>query len=396
MPLFALALALAAAVAAVAAPTASRAQGALSAIEADVDQIARVARPSIVTVIAQRTVATRRRAGGPVERHPHSRVGSGAAVEAHRVLTTASVVMGAEKLVVVTDNGLQVEARLAGMDPVRNIALLDVEALELPPLAFSKRAAQPGDWVIALGNSYRAASTQSVGNISYRYREPHTSLLQLTNTVYPGNSGGAALNTRGELIGLVQGELGAPEGADAGTEDARRPAGASFVIPAEDVLPVWQALKRDGRPHLGFLGVSTRAGFVTSESDPDDRVALGAIVEAAQAASPAAQLGLRKGDMIVAYDGERVEYPEQLARWVASTPPGTVVHLVWVRDEMRREGRVALRESPMPIPSWMQTSPPVGAPAAPAPPARVAELQAKIRRLEGQIGKLRAQQDSVR
>jgi serine protease Do len=369
------------------------AQGTLSAIEADVDQISRQARPSLVTVIAQRTVVTRK-AGKPVERRPHSRVGSGVAVGRSEVLTTASVVLGAEKLVVITDNGLQVEARLRGMDPIHNVALLDVDGLVLPPLKFSTRLAQPGDWVIALGSSYGGALTQSVGNISYRYREPHTSLLQLTNQVYPGNSGGAALNSRGELIGLVQGELGSPEGPGAGTEDTHRPAGMSFVLPAEDILPVYSVLRRDGVPHLGFFGVSTRAGYIDSESSPGERIPLGAVVEATQAGGPAAKLGLKKGDLIVAYDGERVEYPEQLARWVAATLPGTMVHVVWARDEMRHSGRVVLNESPTPIPSWMQVglAESTSTPATPAAAPNVADLQARIRRLNKELGKLRAAQ----
>ncbi len=375
------------------APT--HAQGTLSAIEADVDAISRQARPSLVTVIAQRTVVTRGRSGAAPRSRLHSRVGSGVAVERHVVLTTASVTLGSEKIVVVTDNGLQVEARLVGMDPIHNVSVLSVDGLEIQPLTMATRPAQPGDWVIALGSSYRAAPTQSVGNISYRYREPHTSLLQLTNTVYPGNSGGAALNSRGELIGLVQGELGAPEGPGAVTEDSHRPTGMSFVLPIEDVAPVYRTLRRDGRAHLGFLGVSTRAGFVNASSDPNERVPLGALVEVVQPGGPADQLGLKKGDLIVAYEGERVEYPEQLARWVAATAPGTVASFVWVRDDMRQSGRVALRESPTPIPSWMQA----GASAAPAAGGgapRVAELEARVRKLNREIEQLRGQQDSAR
>ena len=378
-----------------------RAQATLSAIEADVDQIARQARPSIVTVIAQHMVVTKHPRGNVPERRPHSRVGSGVAVDRSVIVTTASVVLGAEKIVVVTDNGLEVEGRLAGLDVIHNVAIIDVDDLELTPLAFSKRAAEPGDWVITLGSSYRAAPTQSVGNISYRYREPHSSLLQLTNPVYPGNSGGSALNSHGELVGLVQGELGPPQGPGAGTDDYRRPAVMSFVQPAEDVVPVIASLRRDGRAHLGFMGVSTRASWIDSESDPDERVALGASVEAIQPGGPAAKLGLRKGDLIVAYDGERVEYPEQLARWVATTAPGTIVHVVWVRDEMRREGRTTLSESPTPIPSWVQVSQ-ATAPAASAPTAtaasspRVADLEARVRRLNRQIERLSAGADSAR
>src|SRR5262249_15318448 len=73
---------------------------------------------------------------------------------------------------------------------------------------------------------------------------------------------------------------------------------------------------------------------------------------AVQSGGPAARLGLKKGDLIVAFNGERVEYPEQLARWVAVAGPGTVVSLVWVRDEIKQEGRTKLDEAPSAIPSW--------------------------------------------
>jgi len=234
------------------------------------------------------------------------------------------------------------------MDLVFNVALLRVPDLRLPWLRPAGRAAQLGDRVIAVGTSYRAQSTQSVGTVEYVYREPRTSLLQLTNIVYPGNSGGAALNTQGELVGIVQGELGSP---DTGGGAERRPSGMSFVMPIQQVWPVYESLKRDGRMRHGHLGVSTRAEVVRSEID-NAEVALGARVESVQAGGPAARAGLGPQDLIVGFERERVEYPEQLARWVAETPPGTAVALVWVHGDERRSGRVSLTESRESLPAW--------------------------------------------
>ncbi len=340
----------------------ANAQSTLSAIEADVDRIARRARPCVVTVVAQRTIS---RAGQP--RRTHNRVGSGVAVSANGVLTTASVVIGAEHVFVVTENHLQVEAILVGMDPVRNLALLRPEGLELSALTLAGKPAASGDWVIALGNSYRGAPTQSVGTVALRFSEPGTSLLQLTNEVHPGNSGGAALNSHGELLGLVQGELGAPEAPGQRERAERRPGGMSFAIPADDIAPFLDALANGGRVRHGMFGVSTRGAFVNSSSNPGDRVPLGALVEAVQARGAAARLGLKKGDLIVAFNGERVEYPEQLARWVAVAGPGATVTLVWVRDELRHEGTTRLDEAPSAIPSWMsvEASPALSAGAGP-------------------------------
>jgi serine protease Do len=386
----------------------AHAQGAVTAVEVDVDALVKRARPSMLTVVARRTIVTRSHTPGqPPTKRTHSRMGSGVAVGTDEILTTASVVLASNRIIVVTDNGLQVEAQLVGMDPIRNIALLRAPRLQLSPVKFASRAPQLGDWVVTLGSSYRAQPTQSVGHVSSRYREPRTSLLQLTNEVFPGNSGGAALNTRGELIGLVQGELGAPEAPGRrGADSERRPSGMSFVIPSEDIVPVHRSLKAEGRVHLGYFGVSTRGAFVESESEPGVRIPIGAIVEATQPGGPAEKVGLRKGDLIVAYDGERVEYPEQLARWVAATPPGTVVTLVWARNDMQRTGRVSIGESHESIPSWMRLEAddaPVAAGASGAPsgtngaaPARIRGIEDEIRRLNRELGRLREQQDSVR
>jgi len=327
----------------------ARAQSTLSAIEEDVERIARRARPCVLTVIAQRSTPVR--PGAP--RRTANRVGSGVAVTTNGVLTTASVVLGAEHVYVVTDNHLQVEARVVGMDPVRNLALLRADDLELSSLPLANKPGGSGDWVIAMGSSYRASPTQSVGTVALRFEEPGTSLLQLTNEVYPGNSGGAALNSRGELLGLVQGELGAPEAPGQRERAERRPGGMSFAIPIDVIVPFLDDLAKYQRVRHGLFGVSTRGAFVNG-ADPSDRIPIGALVEAVQPGGPASRLGLKKGDLIVAFNGERVEYPEQLARWVAVAGPGATISLVWVRDEIRQEGRTRLDEAPSAVPSWMR------------------------------------------
>lgn len=384
--------------AAVGAPmTVAVAQGTLSAIEADVDQIARHGRPSMITIVAQREVVTRLPGGATQTNRTHSRMGSGVAVGVDEILTTASVVLGANRILVRTDNGLEVEAVLVGMDPIFNIALLRAPRLQLPAVKFASRPSQMGDWVIVLGSSYRALPTQSVGNIAYRFREPRMNLLQLTNEVYPGNSGGAALNSRGELVGLVQGELGTPEAPGNRRRAERRPSGMSFVIPSEDIVPVYRSLHRDGRVHLGYLGVSTRPAFVDSESEPGTRVPIGALVESVQAGGPADLVGLRKGDLIVAFEGEKVEYPEQLARWVAAAPPSTRVPLVWVHNDMQRTGTATLTESPSTIPSWMKVEAVEPVAAAPSDASdRTADIQNQIRRLNRELDRLRRQPDTTR
>jgi serine protease Do len=342
---------------------------------ADMDSIAAQASRSVVTVFAQRTeVSSGRRSSRAVSRI-HTRVGSGVAVEGSAVITTASVVLGAERILVRTSNGLQVEARLAGVDVVFNVALLLVPDVRLPWLAVSETPAGLGDPVIVVGTTHWAKGTQSVGTVQYVFREPRNSLLQLTNIVQPGNSGAAALNAQGRLIGIVQGEMGVPDAGAARVEGAGRPSGMSVVMPIGQLRPVYESLKRTGRVPHGYLGVSTSAEVVHSEVDGEP-VGLGARVESVRTKGPAAHAGLQRGDLIVAFEGERVEYPEQLARWVAKTRPGAAVRLVWVRDEVRHEGTASLGEAADPLPAWAlpgtsaASTPAVGAAAAAADTSR--------------------------
>jgi len=361
-----------------------RAQGALSALQTEVKQIADRAGPCIVTIFAQSTDVRARPAGGPPVRRPHTRMGSGVAVDESFVLTTASVVLGAERIVVRTINGLQVEARLKGVDLLFNVALLHVPELRLPALTLARRPARVGDWVMALGTSYGAELTQSEGRVEAIYSEPRSSLLQLGNPVRPGNSGGAALNTRGELVGLIQGELGAPDPGATGSA-AYRPTGASLAMPIEQAKAVYESLRRYGRLPHGHLGVSTRAEVVQSDVD-NATVPLGARVESVQPGGPAARLGLRRGDLIVAFDSVQVWYPEQLARWVAQTRPGAVVDLVWVHGEVQHRGRVGLGESRDSLPAW--ALPPRRPNSEDS--ARMADIERRIQALGRELDRLKA------
>jgi S1-C subfamily serine protease len=357
-------------------------QGTLSALETDVDQISRSARPSVVTILAHNTTVRRTRRGEQ-ESRTHIRVGSGVAVDEQWIMTTASVVQGAERLMVRTTNGLQVAAQVAGTDPISNLALLRVTEIRLPVLKFStSRAPQEGEWVMAIGTShYRAQITQSVGTIAYRHLEPRLSLLQLTNTVYPGYSGGAVLNARGELIGLVQGELGARDPATA-------PGNSSFVMPIETVRPVYESLRREGRVRHGYLGVSTKLETVEAEAK-DMQIPLGARVESAQSGGPAARAGLVRGDLIVAFDRARVEYPEQLARWVAASRPGSVIELTWVRNDTPITARITLTESPELVPQWALSAPTPATPTRAPQTTRIADLERQIQRLNRELERLK-------
>jgi len=367
---------------------AAGAQGTLSALQTDVDRIGDLARPSVVTVVAQHTVDQPQGGRSRLGARTLTRVGSGVAISDDEVLTTASVVLGAEHVRVRTDNGLEGDATVVGTDPVFNLSVLRVPDLRIPPLPFAEgKSLGPGDWVITLGTSYRGQPTQSVGNVAFRESDPRFAMLQLTNVVYPGNSGGAALNIEGELVGIVQGDLGSPDIGDG----AGRRGGASFVLPVERLRPVVESLRRLGRLPHGWLGVSTSVIEVESDTEAGVRVPLGALVENVIPGGPAERLGLKRGDLIVAFEDERVEYPDQLARWVAATRPGASVKLVWARDEVQQSGHVALDESPEATPAWAMSAPLVSRDPS---GSRILEIERQIQRLNRELEQLKAQSAS--
>jgi serine protease Do len=382
-------------------PLPAAAQGTLSALQTDVDQIARRARPSVVTVMALRAekvakTTTAAPAKGDAARpsaRVRTRVGSGVAVEDQLIVTTASVVLHADRVLVSTANSLRADAEIVGVDPVFNLALLRVPGLRVPPLRLAEgRDARVGDWIVSLGTTYNAQPSQSLGNIAQRHEEPGLPLLQLTNTVYPGNSGAAALNIRGELAGLVIGELGFPILPGADQDVARRQGSTSFAVPVETLRRVVDSFKREGRVRHGYFGATTLAASVQSDRDGGPVTPIGAQVEGIIGGGPAQRLGLRPGDLVVAYNGMRVETPEQLARWVLATPPGQTVKVVWVRSETGYDGTVALGESPEIMPQWLIGSPDDD--AVPDSPRKVAELEREIRRLSQELDRLKDQSGS--
>lgn len=367
-------------------PPAAIAQGTLSQLQTDVDQIARHARPAVVTVLSRRTLTHGTgRTGRP---RVQTRVGSGVAISDSEILTTASVVLHGERLSIRTANGLESKATVLGVDPIYNVALLRVTEVRLPPVRFADGAPPSvGDWILTLGTSFRAQPTQSVGNVAYLHREPRFLRLQISNTSYPGNSGGPAFNARGELVGIVQGALGWTSDSYGGRSAPSREGATSFILSVEDIRPIIDELRRDGRVRYGFFGVSTRGASVDALSEAGGVVPIGALVEAVTPGGPAQKLGLREGDLIVAFDRERVEFPEQLARWVAATRPGQTVEVVWVRDETQQVGRVAVAESPVETPLWALGPSPI--PDAPDVSDRIDAIQRQIESLNRELSRLK-------
>jgi serine protease Do len=367
---------------------APRAQGTLAALETDVDVLLATTRPSVVTIVCVRNAPE----GVRTETAPSTRIGSGVAVSGDEILTTASVVSRASQIWVRTSNRLQLQALVVGTDPISNVALLRVPGVDLPAVRFaSSRPARVGDWAITVGTARDShdRTAHSLGSVAFRHRDPRRPLWQLTNVVYPGFSGAAVVDARGDLIGILQGELDPASQAGIATGE-RAPAGVSFMLGVDDLRSIYLQLHREGRMHYGYLGVSTRGVSVESESEKGTQVPLGVEVLDVVPGGPAARAGLRRGDMIVAFEGVAVADPMQLSRWVAASAPGSAVGLVWVRDELRYEGRPVLTESQVPVPEWADSEPLVATDTGNGlSGSRIADLERRIERMNRELARLR-------
>jgi serine protease Do len=167
----------------------------------------------------------------------------------------------------------------------------------------------------------------------------------------------------------------------------------SFVLPVEIARPVCEKLRTEGRVPHGYLGVSTRSASVESETEPGSPVPIGALVESVVAGGPAAKLGLKRGDLIVGFDGERVEYADQIARWVATAAPGTEVEIVYARGQTPHSGKVTLTDSPNAAPVWIASG--TAAPAeSTAGSKRIADLERQILELSNELQRLKSSSNS--
>ncbi|MGE3177831.1 MAG: S1C family serine protease [Vicinamibacterales bacterium] len=252
------------------------------------------------------------------------------------ILTNNHVVAGASKIAVALyaqENGEEYDARVVGRDPLTDSALLELTEKpehDLPVAALGdSRTAQPGDWVVAIGNPFNLAHTVTVGVISAVGRPFPVAegrwqdVLQTDAAINPGNSGGPLLNMRGEVIGINSAIL--TGGAAPGN------VGVGFAIPIQPIRELLPQL-REGTVTRGRIGVqiSPVTRDIAEPLGLDE--ARGALVRMVERDGPAAAAGIEPGDVIVRYDGTDVQGSDELVALVTKTKPGTSVPVDLVRD----------------------------------------------------------------
>jgi serine protease Do len=264
--------------------------------------------------------------------HMHPRTGqaqgSGFIISADGyVVTNNHVVENATDVQVTLDDGKVVPATVVGTDKKTDLALLKLKTgSNYPYVDWGTTAPRVGDWVIAVGNPFGLGGTVTAGIVSARGRDigagPYDDFLQIDAPVNRGNSGGPTFNTQGEVVG-VNTAIFSPSGGSVGI---------GFAIPTEVAKDVINDLKTKGSVARGWIGVQIQP--VTSEvaESLDLKDAKGALVAEPQHGSPAAEAGIKAGDVITAVNNEPVEGPRELARKIASMGPDKQVTLTIWRD----------------------------------------------------------------
>jgi len=257
----------------------------------------------------------RRFFGLPGQSQQQISAGSGVIVDAKNgyVITNAHVVNGAREIAVTLKDNRRLPAKLVGADAGTDIALLRIEPRNLAEAKWGDSdALQVGDFVLAIGNPFGIGQTATSGIVSALGRsglsvEGYEDFIQTDASINPGNSGGALVNLRGELVGINSAIIG-PSGGNVGI---------GFAVPSMIARAVMDQIVRFGEVRRGRLGV-TMQDVVGGD---------GASVAEVEPRSPAAQAGLRKGDVIVALNGRAVRGAAELRARLSVVPVGERVEL---------------------------------------------------------------------
>ena len=244
------------------------------------------------------------------------------------VLTNHHVVEDAEEIVVALSDRREREAELIGADPVSDLALLKIDAIDLPVVSIgSSEALKVGEWVVAIGSPFGFELSVTAGIVSAKGRSlpdemgNYVPFIQTDVAINPGNSGGPLFDLRGKVVG-INSQIFTRSGGFMGL---------SFAIPIDVAMEVVEQLKDKGQVSRGWLGVQIqRVDRDLAESFGLDRAA-GALVTRVFADSPAEEAGIREGDIITEFGGRAIDLSSDLPHVVGRFKAGTDTEVKVVR-----------------------------------------------------------------
>ena len=280
--------------------------------------------------------------GGPAPRSETESLGSGFIISSDGyVLTNYHVVGEADEIVVRLQDRRELDAELIGSDPQSDLALIKVDASDLPVVDIgSSDDLQVGEWVLAIGAPFGFDSSVTAGIVSAKGRslptDNYVPFIQTDVAINPGNSGGPLFNLNGQVVGINSQIVSRSGGY----------MGLSFAIPIDLAMDVADQLKETGEVSRGWLGVLIQeVDRDLAESFGLDKP-MGALVAQVQSGSPAAEAGLQPGDVIIAFNGREIQRSAQLPKWVGALKAGTEAEMTVVRDGDEKTLEVTVGELP--------------------------------------------------
>lgn len=283
---------------------------------------------------------------GPQQVQPQPQVGFGSGVIISSdgyIVTNNHVIDGSDELDVTLNDNRTFKAKLIGTDPATDIALIKITEDNLPTIPFGDSdKLKVGEWVLAVGNPFNLTSTVTAGIVSAKARGgimqsagsmKIESFIQTDAAVNPGNSGGALVNTRGELVGINT----------AIASQTGNYAGYSFAVPVTIVSKIVADLKQYGTVQRALLGIEMASVNDDLVKKYDLKVNEGAYVSKVQDRSAAMEAGVKEKDVIVAVNGVKIKSGSELQEQISRYRPGDKVKVTVMRGKEQKDFSVTLR-----------------------------------------------------
>jgi serine protease Do len=271
-------------------------------------------------------------------------LGSGVIITADgTVLTNNHVVEGATDIKVYLNDKREFKATLVGTDPKTDVAVLKIEAKDLPTLPLGNSSTlQVGDLIFAIGDPFGIGETATMGIVSATGRgglgiENYEDFIQTDAAINPGNSGGAMIDLHGNLVGINTAIL---TGGTGGNQ------GVGFAIPINLARNVVDQLRMHGKVVRGYMGVYIQDVTPDIAKQFNLKETRGALIGDVSADTPGARAGLKRGDVILGLNGQEVSGANQLRLNISQTPPGSTVKLKVWRDGKTQDMNLTLGELP--------------------------------------------------
>ena len=320
--------------------------------------------PAVVNIFTSKTTAkpkTRKGSNGkssdplfkfffgdqPPEEEPTSSLGSGVLVSPEGIiLTNHHVISDADDIDIALSDGRKVKAKIIGSDPETDIAVLKIDAKQLPsPISFGKiDSVHVGDVVLAIGNPFGVGQTVTSGIVSAMGRDhvginTFENFIQTDAAINPGNSGGALVDTRGNLIGINTAIYSNNGGS----------MGIGFAIPVNLAKQVMEAILTNGSVARGWIGVEPQnLSKELAESLGLPSSTEGVVLSGVLEGGPAARGGVKPGDVLIAVNGNTTKDVRQLLNQIAQIGPGNVANLKILRKDKELELKIQTGKRPKP------------------------------------------------